>query len=312
MTVDVTVAVASYNHAEFVEAALASVAAQDVAVELVWIDDCSTDGSFEVARKALDEPSLRKRFTSATLMRNRRNRGAHYTLNLAARLGRGRLIAFLNSDDVYRPGRIRRLTEAYSGDESWIAFTACEPIDADGRVSFTEPLAYVAAYDAAYLVGSLGSVSTALLAKQIAISTGNLIVTRRLFDTLGGFRPLRYCHDWDFILRSALQTEPVFLRDRLYGYRLHAANSFRDLADVGEHEAQRVLETVFAAVARREPRNPLFPSFRKAPASFWATVSAAGCADAAAKTLFPYPRDTRHLDQRHVTALPQDDGISAG
>ena len=56
--------------------------------------------------------------------------------------------------------------------------------------SFADPVGERIAFDADLLVGRLRSVSRALLSRQITSSTGNLLVSRELFNSLGDLKTL--------------------------------------------------------------------------------------------------------------------------
>ena len=86
----------------------------------------------------------------------------------------------------------------------------------------------------------------ALVAHNIATSTGNLVFRRSLLAATGGFAPLVMCHDWDFALAATYATRVTFVRQRLYGYRLHGDNAFRGLRLAGHREAEVVLDRFFA------------------------------------------------------------------
>jgi hypothetical protein len=85
----------------------------------------------------------------------------------------------------------------------------------------------------------------ALLDFNVALSTGNLFFRRELFDMVGGFRDLRLCHDWDFVLTALRYTSPTFVPDLLYFYRLHGDNSFTRASDAIEEGTEIVLRRFF-------------------------------------------------------------------
>jgi glycosyltransferase involved in cell wall biosynthesis len=248
----VSVVVPSFNHAGLVNESLRSVAAQTHgSLELVVVDDASGDGTDDVVEQLFADPIFAARFRGRLVLeRHPANRGAHEALNRGLALARGEWIAILNSDDRYDPDRITTLLLALTSRRASLAFSAVRFIDGAGRdVTAADPFAAGLARSQR-AIHAFPSVGFALLKENVAISTGNLLFSRELLARAGGFRPLRYCHDWDFELRCLLHAEPIFVDAPLYDYRLHATNSFRALADVADAEAQECLRAYFAAVRR--------------------------------------------------------------
>jgi len=106
-TVDVSFVIASHNSVPFLEAAiLSALAQQDVRVEVLVIDDGSSDGSDRLARQlAAGDPRIRC-FTTP------RNLGPGGARNIGITEMRGRWFAVLDSDDLVTPDRSRTLIDA--------------------------------------------------------------------------------------------------------------------------------------------------------------------------------------------------------
>ncbi len=99
----VTALIPVWNGAAFLAEALASVLSQEPAVdEIVVIDDGSTDGSGDIARG----------FGPRVRCVRQENGGLAAARNAAVREARSDLIAFLDSDDLWPPGRLAGLLRA--------------------------------------------------------------------------------------------------------------------------------------------------------------------------------------------------------
>lgn len=99
----VSVIVASYNHAPFVQDSLRSALGQSedgLDLEILVTDDGSTDATAQQVA-ALGDPRIH-------LHRFAQNQGACAAMNDAIRRSRGRYLAVLNSDDLFLPGKLRR------------------------------------------------------------------------------------------------------------------------------------------------------------------------------------------------------------
>jgi len=109
-----------YNGAATIDAAIASVQAQSLGnYEHLVIDNGSDDDSAgRVARAAKDDDRIR-------LLHNRAVRGAGPTRNVGIAAARGRYIAFLDSDDMWRPRKLERqvgVMEALGLAFSWTSY----------------------------------------------------------------------------------------------------------------------------------------------------------------------------------------------
>lgn len=265
----VSVVVPTYRHEAHVEEALRSVAAQEgVELELVVVDDASPDGTLGRVEALLASPAFRDRFEGGTrLERHRENQGAHAALNRGLGQARGEYLAILNSDDRYAPHRLRQLVDALVDAEAGLAFSRVSFLDAASRPVQAGPEVFrLRQHQDA--VDRYPSVGFACLAGNAAISSGNLVFTRELLEAVGPFQELRLCHDWDFVLRAVLCSEPVFVRQPLYEYRLHGDNSFRSLDDRAVSETQQVLGRFFARGRGADIRNPLAPTEAHWPGVF--------------------------------------------
>lgn len=94
----VSVIIPSYNRGEMLIEAIDSVRAQTFSdYELIIVDDGSTDDSMRRLEPCLGE----------VILRTQRRRGPAAARNEGLRLSRGRLIALLDSDDVWKPDKLR-------------------------------------------------------------------------------------------------------------------------------------------------------------------------------------------------------------
>lgn len=249
----ISVVIPSYNHAGFIATALESVAVQTYPrIELIVVDDCSKDNTVQAAADWLAYSGKAKRFENVHLLINPENKGADITINTGIEHCTGEYVAILNSDDAFAPSRLAKLHEALQASDTDIAFSRVIPMDDDGKLLSLSKL------PSALQNGALTSADRSLvrdptlgfgfLRENIAISTGNLLIRRTLFDRIGMFRPLKYVHDWDFILRSLIISEPVYVAEDLYLYRIHGSNSFSSLNNVAVIETQIALQN-FRAIA---------------------------------------------------------------
>lgn len=258
----ISVVLPSYNHEAYVERALRSVLEQDVDdLELVVVDDGSRDGSRDVIRAVLAEAGSRR-----TIFHEQENAGSHAAIARGLELAGGEIVALLNSDDEYAPGRLRRALEAAPARGDFLLFTGLEVVDGAGQP--LPPRDDVPRWYQLALRQSLccPTVGFALLCNNIAVTSGNLVFSRGLAARAGGFAPWRFCPDWSFALRCTRLVEPIFLSECLYRYRVHEANTI-DAANVRDIDAEygRFASEYLRLCADQAPENPLAPCARNWP-----------------------------------------------
>lgn len=271
----VSVIVPSYNHEEFISKCLESINAQThKSIELIIVDDCSRDRTFDRAKELLAHN--RSRFVNSILLRNAINRGAHVALNRGLAHSSGTLISFMNSDDEYVPERLATIIHEMRVFKAQFAFSKVATIGAGGKPYWEEALCHHIAYRPRVALMRYPSLSWGLLWRQLTASTGNVVISRRLARRVGPFCSLRYCHDWDFVLRCAFFTEPLFVDEPLYRYRVHGANSFRALTTHAEPDTKKVIQNYLCRVKTSRPPNRLAPSPQNWPTSFQPLVRQIG------------------------------------
>jgi succinoglycan biosynthesis protein ExoO len=102
--VDVSVIIAAWKAADFIERAIASaLTSTDVSIEVIAVDDASPDPTFSVLRELADrDPRVVARQLPT-------NSGPSAARNLGIELARGRYVAVLDADDTMEPDRLAKL-----------------------------------------------------------------------------------------------------------------------------------------------------------------------------------------------------------
>jgi len=150
MAVKVTVLMTLYNKAPFVAAAARSVLDGTFRdLELLIVDDASTDGGVDVVR-SLNDPRVR-------LLANERNMGRAASANKGYAAARGDYIAILDADDVQEPDRLTKQVAfmdehpevgvcgsaaRYFGSKEGVAQWPLTDAECRGRLLFTDPVLY--------------------------------------------------------------------------------------------------------------------------------------------------------------------------
>ncbi|MBM4023944.1 MAG: glycosyltransferase [Planctomycetes bacterium] len=226
----VSILMASYNHAAHVGAAIESVQRQEFAAwELLVADDASTDHTLEVLASYAADARLR-------VFPFRINR-EHHMRNYAAAQARGDYLAFLNSDDLFLPGKLQQQIEVLESNPQVAAvFTHVQCIDQHGRRLAGHSLERVFAVDNQsrlqwlrrfFLTGNCLCISSAM-------------VRRACFHEVGGFNPLLIqVGDLDLWIRLGLKWDLHVIPEPLTAMRLLAGA--RNLSAPGPATSSRAI-----------------------------------------------------------------------
>ena len=266
MRISVCVVAPSYNHEQFIKQCLESIINQirdNYDLDLIVIDDASTDETAKIAREFLRNKYVKKALRNVDIIENKVNMGSHVNYNKAIDMTSADVIHFMNTDDWIEPNRVKAVVDVYrdalkqsAGEYFWgfgkvlLVDENNQPISGDG---FWQYLTHVIDYS----VRNLPSASFHLLKDNLAISTGNIFTSSIFAKKIGGFNDYKYVHDWDFALRCILFSEPAILDTprSAYMYRHHPGNSFRKLGHIGHLESFEVLYRYFYNAMLRTPEN---------------------------------------------------------
>ncbi|MGI9494220.1 MAG: glycosyltransferase family 2 protein, partial [Geminicoccaceae bacterium] len=132
MTPLISIVIPVYNRADMIGRTVEGCLAQTYPeIEIVLVDDCSTDGLSEALAPFADEPRVH-------LVRHAENKGVSAARNSGVEAAKGELIAFLDSDDQWLPTKLERqiaLISAHDGDR-FLCGTLTEVRSNDDRVRF--------------------------------------------------------------------------------------------------------------------------------------------------------------------------------
>ena len=197
-----------YNHARFLREALDSVLTQTYPnIEVVIVDDCSTDGSVGIIEEYLQRHP-RLKFISTG-----HNRGNTTAFNIGWRASQGDYVIDFATDDVLLPERVAQQVDAFKKlDNAYgVVYTDAEYISDEGRhLRYhyrRRPDGSLASY------APSGEVFADLLGRYI-ICPPTMMVRRRVFEDLNGYDETLAYEDFDFWVRSS-RTYKYFYLDKI-------------------------------------------------------------------------------------------------
>lgn len=97
----ISVIIPVYTGSFMLERAIQSALCQDMDLEIIVVNDCSPEDVDAVMAPYLQNPSI-------VYLKNDQNMGAAESRNRAVRLAKAKYVAFLDSDDSWCPGKLKR------------------------------------------------------------------------------------------------------------------------------------------------------------------------------------------------------------
>lgn len=218
----VSILIPSYNHSIYIEKTIRSVWEQNYSnLELVVIDDGSTDGSREIlARLKLVSPI-------SMVVIEQENAGICPTLNRALEKSTGEIIGILASDDIMLPDRVNQevtqftslptLKVLYSNGQFQ---TECKILD-DAHKSIKP-----------YLKRGVVATSNHILSAIPGLYIQALLIRRDFLLSIGGFDENTGSDDWSLNIRIFKNLKPqgefIFIDRYSFLYRIHSNQIHRN------------------------------------------------------------------------------------
>lgn len=122
----VSVVIPSYNSGRTIRQAVESALEQSVQVEVIIVDDGSQDDTESVLNAYRDDSRVR-------IIRNECNMGVAASRNRGVKEAASPYVAFLDSDDVWLPGKLEKQLELMNRTQSVLCSTARELISETGE-----------------------------------------------------------------------------------------------------------------------------------------------------------------------------------
>lgn len=235
----VSVVIATYNAARFVSEAVASVLGQTFQdLELHVIDDGSTDNTSSALRQFEADRRFHYHYQD--------NQGQARAKNAGIRLSKGRFVAFLDADDLWKPSKLEQQLPAFQDSDVGVVYSDVIYIDECGRELQRPKRRY---YE--------GWVTEHLFVENF-VNFNSAVVRRECFDRVGLFdESLTMAIDWDLWLRISLIYRFAFLDETTFYYRIwpgQMSRNFRTRYDCVVRIMRRFLASHPGAVRPRIAR----------------------------------------------------------
>jgi glycosyltransferase involved in cell wall biosynthesis len=203
----VSICIPNYNNARYLEACIESALSQTYPdIEVVLVDDNSTDDSFAIAKKYANK---------VRVFSNPVNLGQPGNTNRCVGLSKGEYAVILHSDDVLLPNFASTLAPTlYKHPTASMAVGERMLTDEKDRVKKITPL-----YDGDYILPGL---SMAKIFMMTSFLPCQVLLRRSVFDKIGGVDP-RHIVNLDGLLwfKCALEGDIAYTQEPVSIYRIH-------------------------------------------------------------------------------------------
>jgi glycosyltransferase involved in cell wall biosynthesis len=252
-----SVIVPAYNYGRFLREAIESIQAQDVAdLEILVVDNASTDDTQEVLA-SIHEPRMR-------IVTLEVNQGLSGAFNRAMQEVRGEYVAYLDADDRWRPGKLRRQLDLMESEpDVGVVFSNFAWFNEHGVRNRTQfdvfpqilalPTVPTRAGGGRRITGDAFSAFVAFADPPAWLQT--MLFRRKVLDGIGLEPGMRLCQDTHFGLRVYRRAVTAYIEDALVEVRRHGNNLTRNLTEM-KHAKVRAFQLL--------EDEPLTPSQRAA------------------------------------------------
>jgi glycosyltransferase involved in cell wall biosynthesis len=215
----ISIIIPAYNLESCMEHTLNSVTSQTFpSLELVLVNDGSTDNTLQIAREVLGESGIDYQILDQV------NQGVSQARNAGIRAAQGEYLFFLDGDDYLEPDCLEKMYQALVEHHAQTAYASYVKVTDTGERLDSTPLVELPEISSAEYLIRLE------LSMAITFSFCQLLYPRRLVREKGiYFNPkLRYGEDTDFALRVLAHLESVaYVPEELIYYVQRGSSSTR-------------------------------------------------------------------------------------
>lgn len=235
----------TFNSGGMLEHAVRSILNQTLLdLELIIIDDDSTDNSLETIRHIRDKRII--------IVRNLVNRGVSASRNIGARLANAPLIACMDADDISLPFRLEYQSQIFGQLPDLALLGSCAYlIDANGR-----------RFDTMDVETCETTIRRNVLRKNPIIHS-SVMIRASIFNKAGGYpEDTNLGEDYALWTRIIPQHRTINLPDRLIEYRIHSNQTSLMRAPAMRRAAGNIQRQAWAQLIRNDLSDNILPPAR--------------------------------------------------
>jgi glycosyltransferase involved in cell wall biosynthesis len=243
----VSVIIPNFNYAQYLEEAIESVLKQTHPdIEIIVVDDGSTDNSIEIANRYLDRITLISKV----------NGGVSSARNVGIKNSSGSFICFLDADDFWEKNKVElQLKKALEGN---IGLIYSGILECDSKLFPVREIKPIFQGDCEEKYRFRPGSAVAILGTSTALISRDVLHEVGFFDS-----ELNTSADWDFLRRISKVTDFGYVDSPLVRYRRHASNMSSGSLARYYRDNEKALNKMVAEYAKFNLRNSLINSYSK-------------------------------------------------
>lgn len=241
----VTIICLCYNQSRFVVETLQSVFEQTYQpIQLIVVDDCSTDHSAETIETFLKNKSI-------LFIKNKVNLGSTKSFNLALKQAKGDYVMDLAADDVMFPNCIEALVDGFQQSEfEAVAAVSSNVIYIDEKSNFLSYHFPVNNQNKVLQKRPIGQIYIEILRGGDGFFSASTLFRTCIFEKLGGYDENLFFEDFDFWVRASRNFHFDFVDQPLFQKRV-VENSMGTLFHDKKNPKNKIINRSYFAVLKK-------------------------------------------------------------
>ncbi len=227
----ISVVIPAYNKAQFIGKTLDSIISQNYpGVEVIVEDGGSIDGTLKIIEKYAGKYPDMIRYES------KKDEGQWDAINKGFKKAKGKIITYINADDVYRPGAFAEIERLYrlNIDALWFAGRG-DVIDGKGNRIAVWPTRYK------NLLLAINSYPLLLIVNYLM--QPSVFITKTAWERFGPFTGTKkFVMEYDLWLKIAKVKMPIITGKYLSSFRIEPSTITKKSSDLLLKEDEKILK----------------------------------------------------------------------
>ena len=197
----ISIVLPTFNEGDFIEKTVNSVFENFKNVELIVVDDNSTDNSLEIIDKYSELKNI-------NIIRLKKNKGPSFCRNLGMRLSKSKYISFIDSDDTWDTKKLEKQIRFMEDNNFVFTYTDYTPFfEREGIKKIKKSTSLVESFN------------FETFTRNSSINTTTMIISRSILKT-HRFKKIKLLEDYVFKCELLINNKAMKLNENLATYRI--------------------------------------------------------------------------------------------